>query len=338
MRVLVTGHNGYIGRVLCEVFVQSGVEIVGLDNFYYAEHNPVGTRRDIRDTTEMVLESVDAIVHLAALSNDPIGHLNPRWTHEINYQASIKLAESAKKVGIDRFLYASSCSIYGHSGDEESVNEESPLAPLTEYALSKIQTEQGLTQLADSNFCPVFLRNATAYGVSPNLRLDLVVNNLAAWAYTTGKIKIMSDGTAWRPVVHVQDIAAAFLATLKAPREGIFCQAFNVGSNSDNYRVNELASILREITGCKIELHEGGSRDPRSYRVDFSKIKRHLPGYKTAWDVREGVNELLNEYQNCGLTFEQFQGRKYIRIEQLEYLIQNYLLDDDLRWKDTRHD
>jgi nucleoside-diphosphate-sugar epimerase len=335
LKVLLTGHDGYIGSVMMPAIKTAGHEVVGLDAFFFANQRDKHLRQDIRDGIEGGLEGFDAVIHLAALSNDPLGELDPELTYEINHQASVRLARAAKEAGVKRFLYASTCSVYGVANQEELATEESPLHPLSAYAISKVRVEEDLTKLADEGFSPVCLRNATAYGWSPNFRSDLVVNNLACWAHTTGEIRIMSDGTPWRPVVHVRDIARAFVAALEAPREAIHNQAFNVGANSENYQVSELAEMVREeFTGCKVTYWGKGGPDPRSYRVDFSKIRQHLPGLKLEWNVRRGVRELHEAYQQVGLTQEDFSGPKYVRLARLKQLMSGGELNASLRWKE----
>lgn len=343
MRVLVTGHNGYIGSVMAPMLKLLGHDVVGLDTFYF-EDCAFGEetdwipslRRDIRDLGVKDLEGFEAVVHLAALCNDPLGDLNTDWTYDINYAASVRLAELAREAGVRRFLYASSCSMYGAAG-EDVLSEEAPLRPITPYATSKVRTEESVVKLADASFSPVFMRNATAYGVSPRLRADVVLNNLVCWAHTTGRIRIMSDGTPWRPIVHVQDIARAFAAALVAPREAIHNQAFNVGSNGENYQVMELAEIVRAtVPGCKVEFAPGAGPDPRSYRVDFTKLGRALPEFRPQWNASFGAKDLYGALQQVALSFADFQGRKYIRLTQFKHLLDNGQLDPTLRW--TRHE
>jgi len=338
MRVLVTGHNGYIGSVMVPVLQAAGHEVLGLDTFFYEDctfgedfHRVPALRKDVRDVTLADLQGFDAIVHLAALSNDPLGDLKPEWTYDINHAASVRLAKLAKEAGVQRFLYASSCSMYGAAG-EELVTEEAPLSPLTAYAVSKVRTEKDLSKLADESFSPVFMRNATAYGVSPRLRADLVLNNLVCWAHTTGKVRILSDGTPWRPIVHVEDIANAFAAALVAPREAIHNQAFNVGVNGENYQIRDLAEIVQEtVPGCSVEYAGQGEPDQRSYRVDFSKLARTLD-FKPRWNARLGAQELYLALRRIGLSVEDFQGQKYIRLKRLKYLLDAGYLDGTLRW------
>jgi nucleoside-diphosphate-sugar epimerase len=292
-------------------------------------------RKDIRDIQPDDLRGFDAVVHLAALSNDPMGELQPEWTYQINHQGSVHLARVARDAGVKRFLYSSSCSIYGVA-DEDLATESSPVRPLSAYAISKVRAEDDLANLADGDFSPVYLRNATAYGVSSCLRLDLVLNNLAAWAFTTGRIQIMSDGTPWRPIVHIEDISRTFAAVLKAPREAIHNQAFNVGSNSENYRVSELAELVREaMPHCQITHSKESGPDPRSYRVDFSKIHGLMPELQPVWNARKGIAELRDAYARVNLKLEEFQGRKYIRVKQLRHLLDTRQLDGTLRWVST---
>jgi len=339
MRVLVTGHNGYIGSVMAPLLKQLGHDVVGLDTFYFGdctfgedgEWIP-SLRRDIRDLEVRDLEGFGAVIHLAALCNDPLGDLNSDWTYDINYTASVHLAQLAREAGVGRYLYASSCSMYGAAG-EDVLSEEAPLNPITPYATSKVRTEEAVSKLASSGFSPIFMRNATAYGVSPRLRADVVLNNLVCWAHTSGRIRIMSDGTPWRPIVHVQDISRAFAAALVAPREAIHNEAFNVGSNGENYQVLELAEIVRAtVPGCKVEFGPGAGPDPRSYRVDFTKLGRSLPEFRPQWNASFGAKDLYSALQQAGISFDDFQGRKYIRLSQFKHLLDTGQLDPTLRW------
>jgi nucleoside-diphosphate-sugar epimerase len=340
MRVLVTGHNGYIGSVMVPILQAAGHEVVGLDSFFFEDcsllddgHQVPALRKDIRDIQPSDLEGFDAIAHLAALCNDPLGDLHPDWTSDINHKASVQLAINARAAGVARFLYASSCSMYGAAGGDEVLNEDAPLRPLTPYAVSKVRTEEDVSKLADRSFSPVFMRNATAYGLSPRLRADVVLNNLVCWAHTTGRIRIMSDGTPWRPIVHVQDIARAFAAVLAAPREVIHDQAFNVGANGENYQVRELAEIVRKtVPGCTIEYAADAGPDPRSYRVDFGKLNRGFPDFRPHWNASFGAKDLYAALLEANITFADFQGRKYIRLAQIKHLLGQGLLDDTLRW------
>jgi nucleoside-diphosphate-sugar epimerase len=289
-------------------------------------------KKDIRDVTASALKGFEAIIHLAGLSNDPLGDLNPVLTHQINYMASVRLAILAREVGVKRFIFSSSCSNYG-AGGEKFLNEESPFNPVTPYGASKVRVELVVSKLANDDFSPTFLRNATAYGVSPRLRFDLVLNNLVAWAFTTGRVHIKSDGTPWRPIVHVEDIAAAFLAVLHAPREKVHNQALNIGRTEENYRIRELAEIVeRTVPGCKIEYAQDAGPDKRCYRVDCSKSMRILPDFKPRWNARRGAEELHAAYQKIGLTLEEFEGPKYKRIAHLQQLLNGGCLDETLRW------
>lgn len=340
-RVLLTGSEGYIGSVLGPALVAEGFEVTGLDVGFFADCVfgipetrlfPV-LKRDVRDVVPADLTGFDAVIHLAALSNDPLGDLKRDWTLDINYRASTRIARAAKEAGVRRFLFSSSCSMYGAAGKDDLMNEQAPLRPVTPYAESKVRTEDEVSKLADSSFSPVFLRNATVYGVSPRLRTDLVLNNLVGWAYLTGKIKLMSDGTAWRPLVHVEDVTRAFIGILRAPREAIHNQAFNVGANSDNYQIRDLAHTVEEVVaGAQVEFQLGASADLRSYRVDFSKLANLLQTHAPKWNVRLGASHLSNAYRSAGLTLEQFQAT-YVRLNYLRKLIAAGALDTDLRWK-----
>jgi nucleoside-diphosphate-sugar epimerase len=339
MKVLVTGHKGYIGTVLVPMLLAQQHEVVGLDSDLF-ERCTFGTeipeipeiRKDVRDVEAADVEGFDVILHLAGLSNDPLGNLNPDLTFEINHRASVQLAKLAKEVGISRFVFSSSCSNYG-AGGEDLLNENSAFNPVTPYGQSKVMVEQDVSQLADDNFSPTFLRNATAYGVSPRLRFDLVLNNLVAWALTTGRVYIKSDGTPWRPIVHIEDISRAFIAVMNAPRELIHNEAFNVGRNEDNYRIRELADIVEDVVpGCTIEYAQDGGPDKRCYRVDCSKILNTLPEFKPQWNARKGAEELLAAYQKIGLTLEEFEGERYKRIAHIQKLMREDLLNESLRW------
>jgi nucleoside-diphosphate-sugar epimerase len=340
MRILVTGHHGYIGSVLVPILVAAGHEVTGYDLFLYrgCDFGAEGAQPrerlfDVRDATPADLVGIDAIVHLAALSNDPIGDLNPRWTYDINLEGTLALARAAKEAGVKRFVFASSCSMYGAADPSAGVTEAAALRPLTPYAETKARAEQALVELADDDFAPVSMRNATAYGVSPRLRLDVVLNNLVAWGHTTGRIQLLSDGTAWRPLVHVEDIAAATLALLDAPVDAVRGDAFNIGSNSQNYRIRELADIVRaRLPACEVEVAAGASPDHRSYRVDFSKFERSFPSCRFKWTARSGADQLANAYASNGLTLERFRGHSYIRLAQVKRLLDDGLLDDNLRW------
>ena len=340
MKVLLTGHHGYIGSVAAPVLREAGHDVTGLDTYFYEgcdflpdDAAVPSLRVDIRDVTPDLLEGFDGIVHLAALSNDPLGELDAELTREINLRSTVELAQGAKEAGVRRFVFASSCSMYGASGSDELTAEEAPLRPLTAYAESKVRAEEALADLADGDFAPTFMRNATAYGASPRVRFDVVLNNLAAWAYTTGKVLIMSDGTPWRPLVHVRDIAAAAAAALVAPADVVSNQAFNVGANSENYRVSDLAELVYEtFPECEIEYAEGAGPDPRSYRVDFSKLARAMPEATPSWTARDGARELFDAFRAIGLTSDGFET--YTRLARLKSLLADGRLDDDLRWAD----
>ncbi len=344
MRVLVTGHNGYVGTVLVPMLVKAGHDVVGLDTDLYQaatfgdENGTVAVpaiQKDVRDVTHADIDGFNAILHLAGLSNDPLGDLNPELTYEINHQASVRLAQIAKELGVERYIFSSSCSNYG-AGVDDWLTEESAFNPVTPYGKSKVMVEQDVAKMADDNFSRSFLRSATAYGVSPRLRFDLVINNLTAWAYTTGLVYLKSDGTPWRPVVHIEDMALAFVAALHAPRELIHNEAFNVGRPEENYRIRELAEIVAEVVpNSRVEFAEGASPDKRNYRVDSSKIARTLPEYKPQWTARRGAQELYEAYQQIGLQVEEFEGPRYRRIDHIKMLMAEGRLDDRLRWRAT---
>lgn len=342
MNILLTGNNGYVGSMLTRLLLEKGYQVTGLDTNYYGgcEFNEFShpqikqINKDIRTVSQSDLKNIDAIIHLAALSNDPLGAFDAKLTDDINYLATVKLANLAKQSGVRRFLYASSCSLYGIAG-EDAVTEDSPMAPVTEYAISKVKSEKALSQIADDNFSPVFLRASTAYGVAPLLRCDLVINNLVGWAYTTGKVRIMSDGTPWRPTIHVEDLARAYIACLQAPVEIIHNQAFNVGQNKENYQVRDMADTVKRIVpGCEIEYtYEHGS-DSRTYKVNFDKITTRLKGFFTPqWDIEKGVRQLYEAYKAHGLTLEEFTGNKYIRLNQLKVLVDKKAIDANLFWR-----
>lgn len=340
MRVLVTGHHGYVGSVLAPGLREAAHEVVGLDTFYYrgcdfgdgSELKP-SLELDLRDVRPAELEGFDAVVHLAALSNDPLGDFNPDWTYAINRDATITLARAARDAGVRRFVFASSCSMYGAAEGDTALTEAAPLRPLTPYAESKVAAEEALSELAGSDFAPVSMRNATVYGVSPRLRLDIVLNNLVAWAHTTGAIRLQSDGSSWRPLIHVRDVARATLALLEAPDQVVRGEAFNIGSDAQNYRIRELAEIVHgRLPQCEVTFAEGASADPRSYRVDFAKFESAFPQCQFEWTAESGVDELARAYEEVGLTFEDFQGHRYIRLGQLRRLLGARAFDAELRW------
>jgi len=340
MKVLVTGSQGYIGTILTPLLVAAGHSVMGLDTDLYRDCTFGGSvpnipfiKKDIRDVEKSDLKCFGALVHLAALSNDPLGNLDPELTFDINYRASVRLAELAKESGIERFLFSSSCSNYGAGGDQ-LLTEESDFKPVTPYGRSKVLVEKELTKLADDHFCPTYLRNATAYGVSPRLRFDLVLNNLVAWAYTTGNVHIKSDGTPWRPIVHIEDISRAFLAVLHAPIEKVYNQAFNVGVNTDNFQIRDIAEIVKDtVPGSKIEYAKGASPDRRNYRVDCRKLPHEVSGFIPKWNARKGARELYSTLKRYGLKLEEFEGMKYQRVGHIKYLLQTGVLDKCLRWQ-----
>ncbi|HKO47528.1 MAG TPA: SDR family oxidoreductase [Polyangiaceae bacterium] len=338
MKVLVTGHRGYIGVEMVSVLAKAGHEVVGLDTGFFNGCDFRGAPDDIpelvvdlRDVTEEQLKSFDAIAHLGALSNDPLGDLNPNLTYDINLHASVKLARAAKAAGVKRFLFSSSCSLYGAGGDG-FLDETAAFNPQTPYGESKIRVEQELTSLADESFSPVYLRNATAYGVSRRLRADIVVNNLVGHAITTGKVLLQSDGSPWRPLVHLRDIIQAFECCLAAPRDAIHDQAFNVGKTSENFRIRDVANTVAEVVpNCEVAFAAGASADNRDYRVDFSKIEAKLPGFSTKWTLRAGIEELYQAYKAGGMTREVWQGPLYYRLPTIRGLMANGTLDINLR-------
>jgi nucleoside-diphosphate-sugar epimerase len=340
MRILVTGSHGYIGSVLAPTLSGAGHDVVGLDTCYYRGCDfgdefgtTATTQRDVRDVTAEDFEGFDAVVHLAALSNDPIGDLNEQWTYDINLDATLRVARAAKAAGVGRFVFASSCSMYGASGTDDLLDEAAPLQPVTAYAESKVRAEKGLAELGDDGFVIVSMRNATVYGVSPRLRLDIVLNNLAGWAHTTGSVRLLSDGRSWRPLVHVHDLSRIALEMLEAPDTIVAGEAFNVGSADQNYLVRDLAEMLAEVTGCDVGFARDASPDPRSYRVDFSKLARTFPSFEFEWDARRGAEELVDAYRAIPLTTELFEGRRYVRLRQLRHLLDEGELVDGLRWR-----
>ncbi|MET8540985.1 SDR family oxidoreductase [Kitasatospora sp. NPDC004799] len=340
MRVLLTGHQGYLGTVMAPVLAEAGHEVVGLDAGLFADcvlgpapADPPGHRVDLRDVTAEHVAGVDAVIHLAALSNDPLGSLAPDLTYDINHHASVKLARLARDAGVRRFLYASTCSVYGAAGGDELVGEDAPLRPVTPYAESKVRVEDDLHDLADGDFSPVFLRNATAFGYSPRLRADIVLNNLVGHALLSGEVLVLSDGTPWRPLVHAADIARAFAAALTAPREAVHDEAFNIGSEANNVTVAEIAGQVAEaVEGSTVRITGEAGADPRSYRVDFSRFRAAAPDFACEWTVKRGALELADAYREFGLTREAFE-RRFTRLAVLRAASEAGTVDDTLRWR-----
>jgi nucleoside-diphosphate-sugar epimerase len=338
VRVLVTGHNGYIGCALVPLLQEAGHEVAGLDNFLYetctfgddVEEIPA-LRKDVRDVELADLEGFEAVIHLAAISNDPVGDLNPDTTYEINHRAASRLAGLAKEAGVSRFLFSSSCSLYGAAGDG-FLDEGAAFNPVTPYGHSKILAEDDMRLLADDEFSPTYLRNATAYGVSARLRGDLVVNNLVGYAFTTGEVLIKSDGTPWRPLVHIEDISLAFVAALHAPRERVHNLALNVGDTAENYRIREVAAMVEDVVpGSTVTYADDAAPDIRNYRVTCDRIVEILPDFAPRWTVRRGVEELYDAYRRVGLTYEDFLSRRFLRIKHVKELQAEGVLDERLR-------
>jgi nucleoside-diphosphate-sugar epimerase len=340
MRIMVTGHRGYIGTVLADRIKQAGHTVIGVDTELY-EHCTFGSKKeagiatinkDIRELSPADLEGIEAIAHLAGICNDPLGDLLPETTYDINHAATVRLAKIAKTSGVRRFVFSSSCSVYGAAG-QEWIDERSVPNPITPYGLSKWRAELDLKRLADDRFSPVFLRSATAYGFSPRIRFDLVLNNLTAHAFTSGKVLLKSDGMSWRPIVHIEDIGRAFVAALEAPADTVHNEVFNVGVTTENYRIREIAEIVEEtVPGSRVEFAAGAGPDKRTYRVDCSKISRLLPKFRPQWTARRGARELYNRYSENGLLLEDFEGARYQRLAYLQSLMVRGAIDENLRW------
>ncbi len=342
MKVLLTGHEGYIGSMMGPALVEAGHEVTGLDTGYFTGCTLVpdqleisAVRKDIRDLEASDVEGFEAVIHLAALSNDPIGNLNDRWTEEINFQASVRLAELAKAAGVERYLFSSSCIMYGMS-EAAVVDETSPLDPKTEYARSKVKAERALSKLADDSFSPTFLRNGTVYGVSPRMRFDTVFNDLLGRATATRKVVVYGDGAPWRPVVHVKDLVRAFITALEAPRELIHNEAFNNGADHLNHQVKELARIAVEaVPGCELEVLGEPGRDKRTYKADFSKWARTFPGCEFGWGPERGAAELREAFEAIELTLEDFEDKRFTRLKWLAHLMDSAAVDGELRWSEV---
>ncbi|MEW2499452.1 SDR family oxidoreductase [Amycolatopsis sp. NPDC047767] len=338
MRVLLTGHTGYLGTVMAPVLTEAGHDVVGLDSGLFAgcllgpaPKDLPSITVDLRDVRPEHIEGFDAVIHLAALSNDPLGSLAPELTYDINHHASVRLAQLAKDAGVGRYLYASTCSVYGASGGGGLVDEDAPLRPVTPYAESKVRVEDEVSKLADDGFTPVYMRNATAFGFSPRLRADIVLNNLVGHAYLSGEVLVLSDGTPWRPLVHARDIARAFTAALDAPREAVHNKAFNIGTERNNVTVAEIAQeVVEAVPGSKLRITGEAGADPRSYRVDFSRFREAIPGFECEWGVKDGALQLIDAYRAYELTKEQFE-RRFTRLNWLSDRQAAGAVDDTLR-------
>jgi len=343
MKVVLTGDRGYIGAVLAPMLLDRGHDVVGIDSDLFeactfagdlAEYRKI--RKDSRDIDRHDIDGADAVIHLAGLSNDPLGDYRPELTEEINLHASVRLARLAKEAGVSRFVFASSCSNYGAAGND-FLDENAAFNPVTPYGHSKVGVEEAVSKLADERFSPVFLRASTAYGMSPRIRFDLVINNLTAWAFTTGKVRLKSDGMPWRPVVHVADISCAYIAALEADKADVHNQAFNVGVTAENYRIRDLALIVRDIVpNSVVTFAEDAAPDKRNYRVDCNRISRMLPAFKPQWTARRGVEQLLEAFQTHGLTLEEFEGEAYNRIAHIKKLVREGVIDENLRFHPRR--
>ena len=340
-KIIVTGHTGFIGSLMVPLLLDKGYEVVGIDTKYFGKDCEFYPPREgfteiIKDTrkiTEKDLEGAYAICHLAALSNDPLGDLDEQLTYDINHLASVEIAKLAKKVGIEKYIYSSSCSLYGIADGDTALDETAEFNPVTAYAKSKVYSERDIVPLATDDFSVTFMRNSTAYGISPKLRLDLVVNNLVGWAVTIGQIKIMSDGTPWRPLIHAEDIARAFIAVIEAPKNVVNRQSYNVGQTSENFQIKDVAKMVGEVVpGCSVVITGEHGSDSRSYRVNFDKIARELPNFKPKWTLKKGIEEVYEAYKKYGMDEDKFKGRYFIRLKQLQYLIENKRVDNKLFW------
>jgi len=344
MRVLVTGHEGYLGSVLVPRLIDAGHEVVGLDTGLFADGTigPVpadvpALRVDLRDVTKEHLAEVapDAVMHLAALCNDPLGDLDPELTYDVNHRSTIRLAKAAKAAGVERFLFSSSCSLYGAGADDSPLDENAGFAPLTPYGESKILSEQGLQELAGDDFSPIYLRNATAYGFSPRLRGDLVVNDLVGHALLAGNIGLRSNGMAWRPLVHADDIASAFIALLEAPRDVVHNRAYNIGSSDENYLIRDVANLVQEVVGGEVTFAEGAGADARNYRVTCDRIAAEVPEFKPQWTVRKGIEQLVENYKKYDLQLTDLFGERHQRLKKINALHQAGKIGSDLRWTES---
>ena len=340
-KIIVTGHSGFIGSLMVPLLLDKGYEVVGIDTKYFGEDCEFYPPRegfteiikDTRNITEKDLEGAYAICHLAALSNDPLGDLDEQLTYDINHLASVQIAKLAKKVGVEKFIYSSSCSLYGIADGNVALDETAEFNPVTAYAKSKVYSERDIMPMASDDFSVTFMRNSTAYGISPKLRIDLVVNNLVGWAVTTGQIKIMSDGTPWRPLVHAEDIARAFIAVIEAPKEVVNQQSYNVGQTEENFQIRDIAKLVGEVVpGCSVIITGEHGSDSRSYKVNFDKITRELPNFKPQWTLKKGIEEVYEAYKKYGMNEDKFTGRYFIRLKQLQYHIDNKHINDKLFW------